>query len=90
VITVARITPLAEAAAGQPVTAMFAAFGFLVFCFCLIAAAPYVDRWVEARLAAVGTYLGRHARRIRHGLGADDRRINDWADEIAPRPDGPA
>ncbi len=84
----ARITPLAEAVAQQPVTAVFAAGGFIVFLFCLIAAAPYADRWIESRQARIGAYLRRHGRRIAHGLGVENRRIEDWSDEIAPRPDG--
>ncbi len=84
----ARITPLAEAAAQQPVTAVFAAGGLIVFLFCLIAASAHLERWIAARQDRLVASLRWHARRIRRALGSNGRRMDDWADEIAPRPGG--
>jgi len=73
-------TPLANPLAGLSLTATVVV-GFT--CAAIVAALP-------AGLA-IWAKVHRHARRIGHGLGAENRRIEEWVEEIAPRPgDGPA
>lgn len=85
-ITVARITPLADAS----LTAVVTLGLFAALIVCIVPAVVEFGRWLEANEDRIHGFISRHLRRIGHGLGADNRRIEDWADEIAHRPDGPA
>jgi hypothetical protein len=83
---VARITLLAQGATHAPLGAVVAIGLTAAAILCIY---PSV-LWLGEHLDDIAALLRRHAHRIAHALGAENRRIEEWADEIAPRPEGPA